>query len=213
MSGTGLLEVLERTRVIAIVRGDFDVEQYSAIAQALARAGVSAVELTIEKPHALAAIRELSAEPPNGLLVGAGTVRDVGAAKRAIEAGARYLISPGLVDDVAQEARAAGIPYVPGVFTPTEVEAAVAAGCRTVKLFPARPAGPEHLKALRAPLHDVEFVPTGGITPDDAGDFLRAGALAVGLGSSLFGRGTDPGEIEQRARRLLERLSAWELHG
>lgn len=206
MSSPDFKDALRRSRVIAIVRGDFEVAQYLTIAQVLFEAGIPAVELTIEKPNALEAIARLSREGPDDLWIGAGTVRTGESARKALEVGARYLISPGFVRDVAEVALAASVPYLPGVLTPSEVETAVAAGLRTVKLFPAKPLGPAYLEALKAPLADVEFVPTGGIKSADARQFIEAGALAVGLGSSLTGVNADRVEIEERAGRLLESL-------
>lgn len=210
MSGAAeeFLQALRKSRVIAIVRGDFTVEQYGTIAESLVAAGIPAVELTIEKPNALEAIERLAADGPSGLWLGAGTVRSAGDARAAVEAGASYLISPGFVTHVASVARGAGVPYLPGVLTPSEVEIAVAAGCSAVKLFPARPLGPSYLEALRAPLAGVDFVPTGGIGIEDAHEFLAAGALAVGLGSSLTGKRADPEEIAERARSLLENIES-----
>ncbi len=202
------LEALQATRVLAIVRGDFSVEQYSTVANSFVRAGLKAVELTIEKPRAIEAIRELSVNGPEGLWLGAGTVRSADDARKALDAGARYLVSPGFVPQVARVAHDAGVIYLPGVLTPSEIEAAVASGCTTVKLFPARPLGPAYLKAIAAPLAGVSFIPTGGVGVSDAHEFLDVGALAVGVGGSLVGENVDPVELEERAGRLLSSLKA-----
>lgn len=198
------LAALARARVLAIVRGGFSAERYRAISNTLAASGVRMQEFTVDGPHALGAIREVRAEVSDDLWLGAGTVRTASLGERALAAGARFLVSPGFVAEVATLARDAGVAYLPGVFTATEVEVAVAHGCEVVKLFPAQPPGPAYLAALAAPLAGVGFVPTGGIGVGDVHAFLEAGAVAVGLGSSLIGRGGDPDEIDRRARALEE---------
>lgn len=205
-SANQFLEALRTTRVVAIVRGDFSVEQYSTVVNSFVRAGLNTIELTIERPRARDAIREISANGPEGLWLGAGTVRSGDDARNALEAGARYLVSPGFMPQVARVAHDAGVVYLPGVLTPSEVETAMASGCTTVKLFPARPLGPAYLKAIAAPLTGVSFVPTGGVGVDDAHEFLEAGALAVGVGGSLVGKDIDPAALEDRAGRLLQGL-------
>lgn len=141
------------------------------------------------------------------MLVGAGTVRTVEQAKAAVTAGAQFLVSPGLNPAVVKWARAKDMLHVPGVFTPTEAETAVVAGCRLLKLFPAGIVGPAYLKALRAPLDDVEFVPTGGITVDNLAQYVRAGAVAVGVGGNFISGQASMAEIISTARAL---QAAWE---
>ncbi|MEX2536093.1 MAG: bifunctional 4-hydroxy-2-oxoglutarate aldolase/2-dehydro-3-deoxy-phosphogluconate aldolase [Trueperaceae bacterium] len=210
---TDFLTALSQTRVVAIVRGSYSVSEYGDIAGALLEGGLGTIEFTIEQPHALGAIRELGRSGHEGLWLGAGTVRTGEDAQRALEAGARYLVSPGFVSGVARVAREAGVVYLPGVLTPSEVETAKEAGCEAVKLFPARPLGPAYLKAIAAPLTGMKFIPTGGIGVDDAHEFLSAGATAVGLGSSLAGRGDSPRVIRERTRRLLAHLREASLGG
>lgn len=198
------LRLLGRSRVLAIVRGEYDVDAYGATVEALAEGGIRAVELTIEQPHALAALRELGPRFRDAVWLGAGTVRTRGEAESALAAGARYLVSPSLNASVARLAAERGVAYLPGVLTPTEVDAALAAGCAAVKLFPARHLGPSYLRAIAAPLHDAQFVPTGGIDLDNARAFLDAGALAVGIGGSLIGSPGDASGLRERARRAAE---------
>lgn len=181
-------EVVERLRddgLVAILRGDFSLAEQGAIAETLLEEGIRTLELTLDSREALEGIARLSASFPDDLLVGAGTVRTAADARGALEAGARFLVAPNLGLEVLAAAHASGVPYLPGVFTATEAQTAHQAGCGLVKLFPADALGPSYLKALRAPLHDIGFMPTGGITPETLGAFHRAGAAAFGVGSFL----------------------------
>jgi 2-dehydro-3-deoxyphosphogluconate aldolase/(4S)-4-hydroxy-2-oxoglutarate aldolase len=202
---------LRSSRAVAIVRGRYSVDEYREITGTLREAGFTAIEFTMEQPNALAAVRTLLSEESSQWL-GAGTVRSADDARKALEAGARFLVSPGFVAAVARLAQGANVPYLPGVLTPSEVEAAVGAGCHTVKLFPAGSLGPEYLRAITAPLTGVEFVPTGGIGLADASSYLAAGAIAVGLGSSLVGKGDDRAQLLERARKFRQALGAYADH-
>jgi 2-dehydro-3-deoxyphosphogluconate aldolase / (4S)-4-hydroxy-2-oxoglutarate aldolase len=178
-------ERIREAGIIAIIRGNFEWERLVAVGGVLAEAGIRALEVTLNSRGAEAAIARLRRTLADRCLVGAGTVRTAADAERALAAGAQFLVAPNL--DVASVARArrAGVPHLPGVFTATEAQAAWAAGCRLVKLFPADVLGPGYLRALRAPLDDIGFVPTGGIEPGNLGDYVRAGAVALGVGSAL----------------------------
>jgi 2-dehydro-3-deoxyphosphogluconate aldolase/(4S)-4-hydroxy-2-oxoglutarate aldolase len=205
---------LVASRVIAIVRGTYSVDEYVDIAAALSSGGIPTFEFTMEQPHALEAIRHLRATSTGAdIWVGAGTVRDTDDAMSALEAGAQFLVSPAFDPEVARLAQQQEIPYLPGALTPTEIEVAVAAGCRLVKLFPAQPLGPEYLKALAAPLTGVGFVPTGGVDIANAHEFLAAGAIAVGVGGSLVGRNDSPETLVRRAADLVHSLSAQRADG
>jgi 2-dehydro-3-deoxyphosphogluconate aldolase/(4S)-4-hydroxy-2-oxoglutarate aldolase len=154
-----------------------------ALAQSLVAAGVHCVEFTFTTAGAADAIR--SAATVEGAIVGAGTVLTAEQARIAIAAGARFVVSPGLALDVVEPCRAAGIPYVLGALTPTEVMAAVSAGTVAVKLFPAGLGGARYLKDLRGPFPHVPFVPSGGVNPGNVAGFFAAGAVAVFAGSDL----------------------------
>lgn len=193
--------------IIAIVRGEFGSAALMAIAETLARSGIGALEVTLNSTGALAAIERLQEELGQELLIGAGTVRTRPDAERAVAAGAAFLVSPNLDLATVAYAHDAGVTHLPGVFTATEAHAAFAAGCRLVKLFPADALGPAYLRALRAPLDDVDFVPTGGIDAGNVEAYVRAGAVAVGVGSSLVsGPGQDLGALAERADRLLRAI-------
>ncbi len=194
--------------IIAIVRGDYLPAALHAAAKAAADGGIRLLEITLNSPGALAAIGMLRAAFGDRLTVGAGTVRVPEQAEAAAQAGAQFLVAPGFDAPTVAAARRLGLLHLPGVLTPTEAMAAAAAGCRMLKLFPADSLGPGYLRALRAPLNDLEFVPTGGIGADNLGAFVAAGAVAVGVGSTLLsGPHQPPAEVAARARAL---CAAWE---
>ena len=142
--------------------------------------GIEAIEVTLRTPAALDAIRALADVP--GLIVGAGTVLDVAMVEASLDAGARFLVSPGFDADVVAAGHARGVPTVPGVATATEIQAARRAGCTVLKVFPAGSlGGPGMVRALAAPFAGVRFVPTGGITLSDVADHLALpSVLAIG---------------------------------
>jgi 2-dehydro-3-deoxyphosphogluconate aldolase / (4S)-4-hydroxy-2-oxoglutarate aldolase len=197
--------------IVAILRGDFAVDDMLRLGEALLAGGVDILEVTLNSKQALAALPELRQRLGSNMLVGAGTVRWATQVQAAAEAGAQFLVSPNFDPDTVLRARGAGLLHLPGVFTATEAQTAYAAGCSMLKLFPADTVGPAYLKALRAPLDDVEFVPTGGVSLDNIAAYARAGAAAVGLGSQLVaGRGQASAELTRRAAAL---RAAWQEAG
>jgi 2-dehydro-3-deoxyphosphogluconate aldolase / (4S)-4-hydroxy-2-oxoglutarate aldolase len=186
--------------VVAIAR-NLTAETVRDVADGLLGGGVRAFELTLNRPDAtaLVALRTAARHAEGtGLEVGAGTVLTAESAQRALDAGATFLVSPHTDPELIEWAGDRGIPFIPGAFTPTEVLAAWRAGASAVKLFPASVAGPAFIRELRGPFPHIPLLPTGGVTVDTAPDFIRAGAVAVGLGSWLIGDG-DPAGITNRA--------------
>ncbi|MEX2541650.1 MAG: bifunctional 4-hydroxy-2-oxoglutarate aldolase/2-dehydro-3-deoxy-phosphogluconate aldolase [Trueperaceae bacterium] len=201
-------ERVKETGIIAIVRGDYSESQVVTIAETLARTGIFALEVTLNSRDALRHLELLRKRFPD-LLIGAGTVRESAEATSAIAAGAQFLVSPNFDRDSVSLSLQAGVLHLPGVFTATEAQTAYAHGCHLVKLFPADVNGPSYLKALRAPLDRIGFVPTGGITPDNLGDYVTAGAVALGAGSALVGApGQDPAELAARAKAFVSTLAS-----
>lgn len=204
-------ETAQRTRaqgLIAIVRGNFSQAQILAIAEVLLAASTPVMEVTLNTTSALDAIRALRQQFGDQVLVGAGTVRTAEQFNQAVAAGAQFTVAPNLDLATVAAAQAQDILHLPGVFTPTEVQNAFVAGCRMVKLFPSEIVGPRYLKALRAPLDDVDLVPTGGITPENIGEYVRAGAAAAGIGSALI---TSPQQsLDDLAARAQALRSAWD---
>lgn len=198
---------IRRAGIIAIIRGDFPTDRLLLIAQALQDGGVELIEVTLNSSGALEKITALREAMGEAMLVGAGTVRTVTGASAALSAGAQFLVAPNLDLQVIARAQQADVLHLPGVFTASEAQTAFMAGCTTVKLFPADTVGPAYLKALRAPLDDIGFIPTGGIHEGNLGDYIRAGAVAVGLGGSLItGPQQDLTAIRDAAVRLAAKL-------
>lgn len=200
---TAAVDRIRDRRVVAIVRSqDLSVDDAVAIAGTLAAAGLDVVEFTCNSARPFAAIAAVAERFGDDVLVGAGTVRAVADVRRAADAGGRFVVAPDLDERVVRAAHDLGLAALPGAYTPTEVGRAVTAGGDLVKLFPANPAGPDYLRALRGPFPEVPLVPTGGIAIDDVAGFLAAGAVAVGLGSVLV-PATDPLEgLRERAERV-----------
>jgi 2-dehydro-3-deoxyphosphogluconate aldolase/(4S)-4-hydroxy-2-oxoglutarate aldolase len=175
-----IAERIVARRVVGILRCDEPVRVGTAVIEG----GVDVVEVPLGVPGALAAISSLSTSFPSAL-VGAGTVMTAEDAARALDAGARFLLSPVLRPEVVETAHAAGAAAVPGAFTPTEIDACMRAGADLVKLFPADRLTPADLRVLLAALPDARLVPTGGISAANAAEWLAAGAAAVGVGGAL----------------------------
>ena len=161
---------------------------------------------------ALEALSSLSAEVGDRLLVGAGTVLDVETARLVIQAGARFVVAPTFRAAVVEMCRRYDVVAIPGAYTPTEIVTAWEAGADLVKVFPAGGLGPGYVKDLQGPLPQLRLVPTGGVTAENAGAFLAAGAVAVGVGGALVEREAvrrgDYARITEQARRLLRAVRA-----
>ncbi|HEY8498836.1 MAG TPA: bifunctional 4-hydroxy-2-oxoglutarate aldolase/2-dehydro-3-deoxy-phosphogluconate aldolase, partial [Limnochordales bacterium] len=180
-----VLERLSKVGIVPVVRVR-QRETALRLVEALLAGGLEAIEITFTVQGAPEVIAAVSQRFPE-VLVGAGTVLDEAAARAAVEAGARFVVSPGTVEPVVRAARRAGVAVMPGVLTPTEALRALELGADALKLFPASVVGPGYLKAVRAVLPGVIWCPTGGIDLESLGDWLRAGAAFVGVGSPLLG--------------------------
>jgi 2-dehydro-3-deoxyphosphogluconate aldolase/(4S)-4-hydroxy-2-oxoglutarate aldolase len=170
--------------IVAVVRAP-DGRQLVEVVQALAQGGVSVVEITMSVPGALDVIRQVRRELGDRVLLGAGTVLDTETARAVLLAGAEYIVSPTLNFDLIRLCRRYDKMVMPGAFSPTEILAAWEAGADIVKVFPAEVVGPAFFKALRGPLPQIRLMPTGGVDLTTAGDFLKAGACCLGVGSQL----------------------------
>src|SRR5881392_1862228 len=170
-----------------------DPAKLRAVVDAMAEGGVRALEVTMTVPRAVDMIRELAPTLPPGFLLGAGTVTDAATARAVIDAGACFVVGPVFRPEVIAACHERDVPAMPGCFSPTEILAAHECGADIVKVFPATMLGPQFLKDVRAPLPQVRLMPTGGVTIENAGDWIRAGAVAVGVGSALV----ETGAVEQ----------------
>ncbi|MFQ5570816.1 MAG: bifunctional 4-hydroxy-2-oxoglutarate aldolase/2-dehydro-3-deoxy-phosphogluconate aldolase [Rhodothermales bacterium] len=175
-------------------------------AEAVLEGGVSVLEVTMTTPNALGMLDALVQAFGDRALIGVGSVLDAGAARRAIDAGARFVVSPVLKEEVIAATHRHDLPVMPGTFSPTEVQRAHDLGADIIKVFPAHVLGMAYIRAVLAPLPHLKLMPTGGVTLANAGDWLRAGACAVGVGSALFDRRAIAearyAVLTDRARRL-----------
>lgn len=200
---------VRETGLIAIIRGKFSREQVVGIAEVLLANQIPVMEVTLNTTGALASIRQLRDQFGDRLVVGAGTVRTAEQLEAALAAGAQFTVAPNLDLATVKAAHHHDVLHLPGVFTPTEAQTAFVAGCRMVKLFPSEIVGPRYIKAIRAPLDDIEIVPTGGISADNVADYVKAGIVAAGIGSALVtGPGQDLADLATRARALRQAWNA-----
>ncbi len=203
-----MTENIAPQRLIAIVR-TLDPERAVPLAEAIVRGGASSIEIALTTSDAFATITELTSRLADRALVGAGTVRTASDARSAIAAGARFLVAPDFNEGVLNEARSAGIPYVPGALTPSEVGTILDAGVEMVKIFPAGRMGPAYLRDLLGPFPQLRPVPTGGVDLSNAAQFLQAGAVALGVGSALTdGGGNDLEGVSAITRRWTQLINA-----
>jgi len=181
------LQQLVDSGVIAVLRG-VERDDVVDVADALIEGGVTTLEVTADTPGAVDSIGDLADRyaDRDDVLVGAGTVLDAETARAALLAGAEFVVSPSTHEDVIETCNRYGAVVAPGVATPTEAVEAYQAGADVLKLFPASDLGPSYLGSVKGPLGQVPIVPTGGVGPDNAGEFIEAGAVAVGAGGSLI---------------------------
>ncbi|KEZ50533.1 bifunctional 4-hydroxy-2-oxoglutarate aldolase/2-dehydro-3-deoxy-phosphogluconate aldolase [Metabacillus indicus] len=179
----GAAEIRKRG-VVAVIRGATP-ESILSIGSALKAGGVTALEITMETPKASSVIESAASHFGSDVLVGAGTVLDPETARAAIMSGAKFIFSPTVKKETIAMAKRYGVISVPGAFTPTEILTAFEYGADLIKVFPADSVGPGYLKNIAGPLPHIPLMPTGGVDLHNTGDYIRAGAIAVGVGSTL----------------------------
>ena len=201
---------IEAEGLVAIVRVRRP-ELTLPLAKALVAGGIRAVELTMSIPNALEAVRTIDRELGDKILLGVGTVIDDDTCRAAIDAGAKYVISPITRPSLVAAAHALDRPVMLGAYTPTEAQVAHEAGSDFVKIFPADTLGPSYIKSLLAPLPHLKIVPTGGVNLDTMEAYLAAGSAALGTGSALLKKeiiaGENWGELERLAKRFADRMA------
>lgn len=201
MDKTAKLDLIRETGVIAIMRAQSSA-QLIAAADAIWAGGVRAIEVTMTTPGALSVIEEATVRYGEKVIFGAGSVLDAETARAAILAGADFVVAPALDPATIGLCRRYSVPVMPGCYTPTEMLTAWQAGADMVKLFPASVGGPALVKAILAPLPQIEIVPVGGVDLDTAAEFIASGAAALGVGSSLVNQKLlDAGDMEELTRR------------
>jgi 2-dehydro-3-deoxyphosphogluconate aldolase/(4S)-4-hydroxy-2-oxoglutarate aldolase len=194
-------------KLVAVVRLDSG-EQLVRVAEALKAGGMSVIEFTVSTPGAIDMIKEASARFGDQVLMGAGTVLDPETARAAILAGAEFIVTPTLNLATIELCKRYGKPIIPGALTPTEILTAWQAGSDLVKVFPASTMGPDYLKAVLAPLPQVRLVPTGGVSAENAAEYLKAGATALGVGGKLVDKAAVARGDWQAVTREAQKLRA-----
>jgi 2-dehydro-3-deoxyphosphogluconate aldolase/(4S)-4-hydroxy-2-oxoglutarate aldolase len=208
MNRQEILEHIESLGIVPIIRAP-KLELAARAARAVYAGGIDVIEITMTVPNALPLLRQLAEELGKDVLLGAGTVLDAQTARACIDAGAQFIISPGLDLDTIKAVHSLDKVVMPGVLTPTEVISAWKAGADMAKVFPCSAlGGPSYLRALRAPLPQVKLLPTGGVDLNTAAEFIAAGASALGVGAALIDinlmQNNGASVITDRARQLLE---------
>jgi 2-dehydro-3-deoxyphosphogluconate aldolase/(4S)-4-hydroxy-2-oxoglutarate aldolase len=207
MNKSEVLSRIHASGAVAVVRVT-DVKRLRKTIAAIAAGGVDCIEITMTVPNAIATIKEFAAE--SDALVGAGTVTDADTARAVIEAGAQFIVGPVLNLEVIAAGKNAGVAVMPGCFSPTEILAAWNAGADVVKVFPATSLGPKFIKDVHGPLPHVRLMPTGGVSIENAGEWIRAGAFAVGIGTDLLDKtmieAEDYSGLTHRARVFVENI-------
>jgi len=195
-------QILRDTRVIAVLRSTH-AAAYAPVIEALLEGGVFSIELTLSTPGVFAELPRLQERFGAGAEFGVGTITTAAEALRAVEAGAKYLVTPLTDPSVIAAAVEHGVAVYPGGLTPTELFAGWSAGATAVKVFPASVVGPGYVSMLRGPFPDIEVVPSGGVGTNDAAAWIRAGALAVSLGGPLIGDAFHGGDLKQLTERAV----------
>jgi len=211
MAPTGTLERIVATGIVPVVRAGAP-EEAAAVIEAICAGGIDVIELTMTVPGAVELIGALSRRFSDDVVLGAGTVLDAETARACTLAGARFVVSPIVDEPVMACCRTYGIPAMAGALTPTEVVRAWRAGSAMVKVFPCSAVGgPSYLKALKAPLPQIDLLPTGGVSLANVGDFIQAGASAVGAGADLVDveriRAGDPATVTEKARQYVQAVA------
>lgn len=205
MTKNETLDSLLSSGVVAVIRMK-DPDRLSKVVMAIREGGVKCIEITMTVPGAVEIIASMVKNSPPDVIVGAGTVTDRGTANEVLAAGAKFVVSPVFRQDVVAAAKAAGAVAIPGCYTPTEILTAWEAGADIVKVFPATSLGPKYFKDVAGPFPHIRLMPTGGVTVDNVGEWVKAGAVAVGIGGDLLDKkAIDEGRYEvltEKAARM-----------
>lgn len=185
MSRNKILEEILKRKAVAVLRVKEENKLQSVI-EAIYAGGVSVAEITMTVPNALQLIEKMSEKLDKNIIIGVGSVLNSKTAEDAIKAGAKYVVSPIFKKEIVETAHKFDVPAMPGCFTPTEIQTAFEYEADVVKVFPADVVGMEFFKAILAPMPHLKLMPTGGVSLTNAGDWLKAGACAVGIGSALL---------------------------
>lgn len=204
-----VLDIILATKVIAVIRMS-DAAKLMRVVEAIEKGGVRAIEITMTTPSALQIIAEMAKRKPADTLIGAGTVLDAATAEAVIRAGAEFVVSPITNYDMIASCRKNDIFVAPGALSPTEIFAAWEHGADVVKVFPATSVGPKYFQDLKGPLPQVRLMPTGGVSLENAREFIRSGACCVAIGTALLDKNAiaveDWDVLTEKAQALVESL-------
>lgn len=205
MNAAQILDQIRNEKVIALIRAD-EANALIDCVLALSAGGLNCIELTMTTRGAVELCARISEELPQ-ILLGLGTVLDADVARRGIDAGAKFIVTPSVRPEVISLCKESGVPVFGGALTPTEIIASWELGVDVVKVFPAEYFGPSYIKSIRAPFPNIRVMPTGGVTPETVGEFLKNGAFATAAGSALVSPGAlknkDWASIAMRAREFV----------
>lgn len=207
MNRVKAMEIITTTGVIAVLRAS-GAGACNMMAEAAAAGGIKAIEITMTVPGAIGIIESLSKKyrDDSGVVIGAGTVLDPETARLCILAGAQFIVSPALNTETIKLCNRYAVAIIPGIMTVTEAITAMEFGCAVLKLFPGNAYGPSVIKSFNSPLPQAGFIPTGGVSLDNAKEWIRAGAVAIGTGSDLTS-GSDPDVVTKKAALFMEAVS------
>jgi len=185
MTREKILEEILKRKAVAVLRVK-DENKIQNVIEAIYAGGVSVAEITMTVPNAIQLIEKMNEKLDKNIIIGVGSVLNIKTAEEAIKAGAKYVVSPIFKKEIIDTAHKFEVPAMPGCFTPTEIQIAFEYGADIVKVFPADVVGMEFFKAILAPMPHLKLMPTGGVSLTNAGDWLKAGACVVGIGSALL---------------------------
>lgn len=211
MSRDDIVKNIIDNSVIAVVRTKHP-DKVIRIAEALYAGGIKSIEITMTVPNTFKIVETTSKAVSDDMIIGVGSVLDTETANNAINAGAKFVVSPIYCKEIIETAHRSYIPAIPGAFTPTEVYTAIKNGADIVKIFPADVVGMKFFKAIKAPMPDLKLMPTGGVTLDNAGEWIKAGACAVGVGSALLDdRAIEENnykKLTENAKRIIDSINS-----
>jgi 2-dehydro-3-deoxyphosphogluconate aldolase/(4S)-4-hydroxy-2-oxoglutarate aldolase len=204
-----VLDIVLASKVIAVIRMS-DAAKLSRVVEAIKKGGVRAIEITMTTPSALEIIGEMARKKSAGTLIGAGTVLDAATAEQVIRAGAEFVVSPITNFDMIQVCRRNDTFVAPGALSPTEIMAAWENGADVVKVFPATSVGPKYFQDLKGPFPQVRLMPTGGVSLENAREFIHCGACCIAIGTALLDKkaiaAEDWDSLTEKAKALVESL-------
>lgn len=209
MNRKEILSTIEKHKAVAVIRLP-DSNLYEPVAEAIYEGGIRVSEITMTVPNALELIKKAVANSPDDAIIGVGSVTNAEMTEQAVEAGAKFVVSPIMTKEIIDKANELDVPVMPGAFTPTEIQQAWDWGADIIKVFPANILGMDFFKAVKAPLPHLKLMPTGGVSLTNGGEWIKAGACAVGVGSAILNKEAikrgDFDTIKNNAKILLSNL-------